>query len=240
MRLQLRVPLPEHWSLIVGDCLQDLRSALRHIALELALDHSPQHNPRRVALPIADTEDAWLGLNGNSEQRRYVSMMSSAAQAAVEQLQPFVTSPQRPDLNVVWKLLELARDDRHQTVHLFVQLTYGDFTQLEEAGRRGNLAHPNPLGARFITRPISSAHALTSTSNDGRRASLPAQQKPPGSPCFVSRTVSRDRSSNAHALTPAAGNEVVDALPPAPRRWSPSWYDVLMFEGRSGSFDGPS
>jgi hypothetical protein len=155
VHLQLRVPLPDHWSLILGDCLQNLRSALEHIARELALDHSPGHNPRRVAFPIADTEDAWLGRNGNAEQRRYVSMMSPAAQAAIEQLQPFNVSPARPDLNVLWKLHELARIDRHQTVHLFVQLTVGNFTQLEEAGRRGNVAHPNPYGVRFITAPIS-------------------------------------------------------------------------------------
>jgi hypothetical protein len=56
--LRLRIPLPEEWALIVGDCLQNLRAALEHIAVELALDHSttrlsttPAGSPSRSRTP---------------------------------------------------------------------------------------------------------------------------------------------------------------------------------------------
>lgn len=150
--LRLRLPLPEEWALVVGDCLQNLRAALEHIAVEMALDHSPQHNPRRVSFPIADTEEAWSGRNG---AQRHVAMMSPAAKAEIERMQPFKVSPGRVYKNVLWLIHELARVDRHQTVHLFVEVHAGDFTVFEQVVRRGNVAGPNPAGARFITEPIS-------------------------------------------------------------------------------------
>jgi hypothetical protein len=64
-------------------------------------------------------------------------------------------SPGRVYKNVLWLIHELARVDRHQTVHLFVEVHAGDFTVFEQVVRRGNVAGPNPAGARFITEPIS-------------------------------------------------------------------------------------
>lgn len=75
-------PIPIKWSLIIGDCVQNLRSALDHITCRLELDHSGKVGTR-TEFPIYDRckpyKDARAGKIGG---------LSPDAQTVIDGLQP--------------------------------------------------------------------------------------------------------------------------------------------------------
>lgn len=165
-RLVLREPLPETWPAIIGDCLQSLRSVLEHIALELTLAHSPRADPRLSAFPVAATEAAWLGKGGRGERRR-IREMSPEAQRRVQDMQPYRRNPGHVDEDPIYVLHELARIDRHQSLHLVIAAKRGTGFFFAPIRQLGNVALPNPVHARFLTKPNPST-AWTRTGDDKR------------------------------------------------------------------------
>ena len=79
-------PAPlDHWGLLVGECLHNIRSALDNLAFALArLHRDPPDRPLRVAFPIY-TDKAQFERNG----RGNIDQLPQAAALLIERLQPF-------------------------------------------------------------------------------------------------------------------------------------------------------
>lgn len=117
---------PIAWSLVIGDCLQNMRSALDHLAWQLAIRGLAERNENRepvpaTAFPISPNPDIYFERSkktGNPTGRSgliRVQDMPARAQTLIESLQPYYSGEDmgRHPLRV---LNELARFDRHRVM----------------------------------------------------------------------------------------------------------------------------
>jgi hypothetical protein len=107
---------PPVWSTIIGDCLQNMRSALDHLAWQLVLKSG--NTPKRgTSFPIF--LDNPFALDARKELRdgfkRNVKGMRPDMVALIKELQPYASDDFSFD--GLWILNELARIDRHQVLH---------------------------------------------------------------------------------------------------------------------------
>jgi hypothetical protein len=115
---------------IIGDCLQNMRVALDHLAWALA-ESTGEEPPRNTAFPISlNSADfhartnkgkpaGWSGL-------RKIEAMPDEVQEAIEELQPYHADD--PELHPLWILNEYSRIDRHRTLTVMYALSdYEDF-----------------------------------------------------------------------------------------------------------------
>jgi hypothetical protein len=107
-----REPLPM-WSALVGDALQDMRAALEHLAYALAVAYSGEpDDPEKVSFPITDT----LG-KFNAVRKQKIGLIDPAAQALIQEVQPYHRGD-RAEFHSLMVLDDLARVDRHRTLHI--------------------------------------------------------------------------------------------------------------------------
>lgn len=109
--------VPPSIPLIIGDALYALRSALDHLAHDLASSFT---NP----LPPNVSEISEFPIFGDramtsSEKSRKIGAIDPGAQAIIEALQPYARGNAYAQ-DPLWTLYELARVDRHRFVHLTV------------------------------------------------------------------------------------------------------------------------
>jgi hypothetical protein len=111
----LRKP-PSHLSLITGDCLHNLRSALDNLAFELALEHNwgrlSKGIERGSAFPILSIDIE----QDEKSMKRFKKMtrgMSPGAKTAIEQLQPYKRGEDYA-YDPLWQLNELSVRDQHR------------------------------------------------------------------------------------------------------------------------------
>lgn len=97
---------------IIGDFLNNMRSALDHLIWQLAILAGKERPSRQTAFPICDTEGTFRS-KGN---RNKVADLSKEYRAAVERLQPFQIGGAARD-HWLWHLNELSRVDKHQILH---------------------------------------------------------------------------------------------------------------------------
>lgn len=108
-------PAPlDHWGLLAGECVHNMRSALDNLAFALArLNRDPPERPRGVAFPIY-TEKALFERNG----RKNIDQLAQPAAELVEKMQPFQRdgSPAfgTPDGDALVLLQWLSNNDKHQ------------------------------------------------------------------------------------------------------------------------------
>ncbi len=126
---------PAVWSLVIGDCLQNMRSALDHLVWQLAIRGLAERNEDRepspsTAFPISPNSAVYFERNrrtgeptGRSGLIR-VADMPSGAQALIQSLQPYHSGDDigRHPLRV---LNELARFDRHRVLTLVGAVHHG-------------------------------------------------------------------------------------------------------------------
>jgi hypothetical protein len=109
----LRRP-PSHLSLIVGDCLHNLRSALDNLVYELAVVHHGGQLPSDIEeilmFPIFDTR------KGFREKGKYrIRGLDPSAQKVIEELQPYNQERNNwATRNPLWKLNALSKRDKHR------------------------------------------------------------------------------------------------------------------------------
>src|ERR1035438_2847038 len=110
---------PDCLGLLVGDAVHNLRSALDHVAFELAAKGAqavgrtmtPQQ-ARRIQYPIADcSNDFKSQLN-----RGWVRYVESVPKALVERYQPYHLNREHPERTVPACLASLDNTDKHRTV----------------------------------------------------------------------------------------------------------------------------
>lgn len=116
--------LPHAWqrrvSVIAGEVVHDLRSALDHLAWELVLSHSgtpTQRDARKVQFPIRKKRQEW-----SSEYT--VTNMDPANGALLEPEQPF-SSSSNPDSHPLAILQDLSNHDKHRVLNSVLVRPFG-------------------------------------------------------------------------------------------------------------------
>jgi hypothetical protein len=158
-------PPDAEWSLVVGDCVQNLRSALDHLIWHLSTEDERKSHPKQIQFPITLTKQDWASFGSRSIQG-----LVPAARKAVLVLQPFTKpSADRPDPLAV--LNELSNLDKHRRIHL-THVTV-EAANLSVAGRRV----PTLYSARGGTRVRSRMLLLRATADQIEPFS-PSDQQP--------------------------------------------------------------
>jgi len=118
--IEKMVEVADDWGLIAGDAIHNLRSALDHLAWQLALHHFNGVEPQKksiikdIQFPIVADAVNWPG----HPHRKHVS---PADAAKLEKLQPFyISAPVSGGRHFLEGLAEFSNADKHRTV----QLTY--------------------------------------------------------------------------------------------------------------------
>jgi hypothetical protein len=128
-------------SLIAGDSLQCFRTALDHLALELATANAsplPDGIEKRSEFPIFSDENG--GGSSRFHERRSkgpkageptptsglakIAGMDPAAQASIERLQPYHRGEAFAE-DPLWRLQELNRIDKHRVLHVIAAAVEG-------------------------------------------------------------------------------------------------------------------
>ena len=111
---------PARLGLMIGDCVQNLRSALDHLVFNLprAAGTDPKWE-RGSQFPICDTPDGFAGI-----VNRYLLGVDPAAITAVERLQPY-DGGNPPEGKPLWYLRELSNLDKHRIIHLIAIIGLG-------------------------------------------------------------------------------------------------------------------
>jgi len=109
------IPPPDRWSLLVGDIVHNLRSALDHAAWSLVCNEKgegfAEQHARSIYFPICFELDKFEG--------NFVIKQATPAQAeALRQAQPFVW--QKPDIEIdaLWVLHRMSIVDKHRELHV--------------------------------------------------------------------------------------------------------------------------
>lgn len=124
--------LPEMVPTIIGDCLQNMRVALDHLAWALA-ESVKEEPPPETSFPIRRTSDAFYerykrtgkptGRSGIGK----IEALPDEAQTVIEELQPYHGDD--PSTHPLWILNEYSRIDRHRT--LSVMYAVSDHTDFD-------------------------------------------------------------------------------------------------------------
>lgn len=110
-RIMVATPLPAHWSLLIGDIVHNLRSALDNLAFALVSANVPTlSRPDRVQFPIFESEVEFV-----RKRARYIGGMDPAAQAVIERLQPYHRLD-RKYRSLLAVLHDLSNVDKHRHI----------------------------------------------------------------------------------------------------------------------------
>lgn len=166
-------PVPDDMGALIGDCLQNLRSALDHEVYRLAVD---AHGP------------TWSGLDGcqftihrerssfEGARSKQIGGLSIELQSQIESLQTFAV-PRNPVADMLVLLNNLARVDRHRLLHVAAaQPDSLDLEPLKPGARalegtlnvRLRFIDPEFLGVDVYRSLLGSLFAVVSTLNQLR------------------------------------------------------------------------
>jgi len=126
--LKLQRPLPLVWSVVLGEIVHDLRSALDHTIFQLTLDYTGKEL-EGTGFPISDNPGNWQQRGGpktpDNPQRfamhSAMYQMRGVGKGVVEyvrRLQPY-TPPNDPHLSAMWALHLLWNQDKHRLLHFW-------------------------------------------------------------------------------------------------------------------------
>lgn len=104
--------LPMEWSILAGEIIYNVRTALDHLAWQVVLRCGGQPT-RQTAFPIFADEDSF-----DESSQRMLAGMSEEARVLIRALQPFVTGRDHPQMETLWVLHELHNIDKHRVLHL--------------------------------------------------------------------------------------------------------------------------
>lgn len=129
LEAKITEPPPEEWPLMVGDAVHNLRSALDHVAYQLALDGYQADRPgeaipaghqRRIMFPIvAVSNDPRLSVEEFYAQvvKAQLRYVPDSAAAAIQTLQPYERTPAAPLTDPLWAVNEIDVIDKHRKLH---------------------------------------------------------------------------------------------------------------------------
>lgn len=103
---------PVEWSIVVGDVLHNLNSALDHLVCSLARLTDAADECRTTEFPICTDPGSF-----DSRRRRALANVPREAQDIIEELQPF-QSPEDPTTHILEVLRRFYNIDKHRRLHL--------------------------------------------------------------------------------------------------------------------------
>jgi hypothetical protein len=109
---KLSDPPQREWSLVIGDCVQNLRSALDHMVWQLVSTSTRQNNPTSLEFPIFS--DSARYAQGATNR---ISTLAAATQNIIESVQPF-HNPYGYVQDPLWQLHTLSNIDKHRRLHV--------------------------------------------------------------------------------------------------------------------------
>lgn len=107
----LSAPPRREWSLVIGDCVQNFRSALDHMVWQLAPAAARIANPTALEFPIFSDPTKYASAAPNR-----IGSVSAAAQRIIEAAQPFNQPEYAKD--PLWQLHTLSNIDKHRRLHV--------------------------------------------------------------------------------------------------------------------------
>ncbi len=146
--LKLREPFPLRWSVIVGEIVHDLRSALDHAVYQLTLDYAGIAY-ERTQFPIITNPTAWDVRSTKSKHitpdnpSGYVPNcavysirgVGSGVRDYIERLQPYPTNKaQSGAVRALSALHETWNQDKHRLIHYWGVEIRQDLSQFEVVG----------------------------------------------------------------------------------------------------------
>jgi hypothetical protein len=112
--------LPPRIGILIGESLQQLRSALDHIVWLLSL-LTTADPPTSTEFPVY--KDA-TGKGGYARNRqRKIEAVPTAAQAVIDGMQPHLQTA--PEEDPLWMLHRLTNDDKHRLTHVVAAIPHG-------------------------------------------------------------------------------------------------------------------
>jgi hypothetical protein len=130
---------PDAWSPLIGDILHNLRSALDHLARQLAIRRNYGHDlpsESRATFPIFKNrgrfwrkrpDGRWTGLSGATSLLRF----PGDARKHVLAVQPYKDGNRAP-AHPLWALHRLSIEDRHRTLHVVRSAIVDSALQIDE------------------------------------------------------------------------------------------------------------
>lgn len=156
-------PPPDHWPLLVGDAVQNMRAALDHAAWALVVSERgatfANQYRRSIYFPIKIGPKKFAA-------DFVIQKLSSGARAVLEELQPYKRDARHPERDALWVLNELSIIDKHRALHIIVfhsrevKITAEPFLE----NGRPELVEKGPLskGAKVVTftatRPLAAPY----------------------------------------------------------------------------------
>jgi hypothetical protein len=106
---------PLEWSVVIGEAIHGLRTALDHAVFALSsLDGEP---PGGTEFPIFKDEPMFRNANRPGGLWK-IRGLSDAAKGVVESVQPFHHSGGEPEIHLLWVLHQLSNADKHRSLNL--------------------------------------------------------------------------------------------------------------------------
>lgn len=103
---QLR-SIPEDWSLLAGEAIQNLRACLDHAVYAASSDEWRA----RSSFPITSTERSF-----ETRGQGMLRGVTPELREVIRTAQPYLRTPQRPKADRLWCLRELSNIDKHRTL----------------------------------------------------------------------------------------------------------------------------
>jgi hypothetical protein len=128
--IDIERPIPHRLSLIVGDCLQTLRSSLDHLAWVFRTKDGRVYFAIRKGAPVANKRGTGDSLDSE------IGPVRDDARALIKALQPHTRGDTERD--PLWVLNELARVDRHQSLHLLGAVSQSTTFSIGKRDANGN------------------------------------------------------------------------------------------------------
>lgn len=123
-RIKRVIKIRDHWPLVLGDAVHDLRGALDHLAWQLAvraLDGSvpTDKQAKTIQFPVAEKSEHW-----GKRNNRFLTYMLQDDIDRLEPFQPFKTRAQG-----LPALIAASNTDKHRAIHVVLNVTQGVFFQ---------------------------------------------------------------------------------------------------------------
>lgn len=110
-----RIAPPDHWPLLAGEAIQNIRSALDHAAWAAwrAIEENTGDGDR-VQFPICDSPRKWKNAQGRLEG------VPDSVRTVIESAQPYNRWPERPEGAPIAVLRDMSNADKHRRLALVV------------------------------------------------------------------------------------------------------------------------
>lgn len=132
-RFRVRQTPPLRLSILMGDCLHELRSSLDYLAWQLVLENGGTPT-RQTSFPIHKAEEAFREYKRSRRVPTGVAGgVSDEAAALIETLQPYNRTDGPPEGHPLWVLQDLNNIDKHRHLNLATLGTTNTQTTLTNA-----------------------------------------------------------------------------------------------------------